>query len=57
MNLIPQWDGEDGCFDLNNITLTELQQFSNLKKVVIMSSRYDSVKAIFDAVGVEVEMR
>ena len=57
MNLIPQWDGEDGCFDLNNITLTELQQFSNLKKAVIMSSRYDSVKAIFDAVGVEVEMR
>ena len=27
MNIIPQWDGEDESFDLNEITLTELQQF------------------------------
>ena len=32
MNIIPQWDGEDDSFDLNEITLAELQQFPNLKK-------------------------
>lgn len=32
MNIIPQWDGGDGSFDLNEITLAELQQFPNLKK-------------------------
>lgn len=56
MNIIPQWDGEDGSFDLNEITLTELQQFPNLKKATLMSSNFDKVKEIFHAANIKVEL-
>ena len=56
MNIIPQWDGEDGSFDLNEITLTELQQFPNLKKATLMSSNFDKVKEIFHAANIIVEL-
>ena len=56
MNLIPQWDGEDGCFDLNEITLSELEQFPNLKQATIMSSNFDKIKETFDAANIEVEL-
>ena len=55
MNIIPQWDGEDESFDLNAITLAELQQFPNLKKAVLMSSNFDKVKEVFDAANIEAE--
>lgn len=56
MNLIPQWDGEDGCFDLNEVTLTELEQFPNLKQATIMSSNFDKIKETFDTANIEVEL-
>ena len=56
MNIIPQWDGEDDSFDLNEITLAELQQFPNLKKATLMSSDFDKVKEVFDALNIEVEL-
>ena len=56
MNIIPQWDGEDECFDLNNITSSEIRQFPNLKKATIMSSNFDKVKEIFDAENIDVEL-
>jgi len=56
MNIIPQWDGEDDSFDLNEITLAELQQFPNLKKATLMSSNFDKVKEVFDALNIEVEL-
>ena len=55
MNIIPQWDGEDDSFDLNEITLVELQQFPNLKKATLMSSDFDKVKEVFDLANIEVE--
>lgn len=55
MNIIPQWYGENESFDLNEITLAELQQFPNLKKATIMSSNFDKVKDVFDAEDIEVE--
>lgn len=55
MNIIPQWDGEDDCFDLNNVTISELSQFPNLRKATIMSSDFDKVKEIFDAENIDVE--
>ena len=55
MNIIPQWDGEDDSFDLNEITLEELQQFSNLKKATLMSGNFDKVKEVFDAANIAVE--
>lgn len=56
MNIIPQWDGEDDSFDLNEITLAELQQFPNLKKATLMSSDFDKVKEVFDALNIEAEL-
>ena len=56
MNLIPQWDGEDDSFDLNEVSLKELQQFPNLKKATIMTSNFEQVKEIFKSQGIEVEL-
>ncbi len=56
MNIIPQWDGEDESFDLNEITLTELQQFPNLKKATLMSSNFDKVKDVLDVANIKAEL-
>ena len=56
MNLIPQWDGEDSTFDLNEVSLAELKQFPNLKQATIMSSKFEQVKEIFSKAGVDVEL-
>ena len=55
LNLIPQWDGEDDCFDLNEVSLKELQQFPNLKKATIMTSNFEQVEDIFKSQGIKVE--
>ena len=56
MNLIPQWDGEDSIFDLNEVSLAELKQFPNLKQATIMSSNFEQVKETFATAGVAVEL-
>jgi hypothetical protein len=55
MNIIPQWDGEDGCFDLNEVSPEELKQFPNLKKATIMSENFEEVKKVFEAENIEIE--
>lgn len=56
MNLIPQWDGEDETFDLNEVTVEELKQFPNLMKATIMTSNFEQVKAVFEEAGIDVEL-
>jgi hypothetical protein len=56
MNLIPQWDGEDETFDLNEVSMEELKQFPNLEEATIMSSNFEQVKAVFEEAGVDVEL-
>lgn len=56
MNIIPQWDGEDGYFDLNDVSLTELRQFPNLTEATILTDDFDKIKKIFDAAGIKVEL-
>ncbi|MDU2589210.1 MAG: hypothetical protein E7C97_07900 [Streptococcus sp.] len=56
MNLIPQWDGEDDGFNLNEVSLKELQQFPNLKQATIISSNFEHVKKTFDKQGVQVKL-
>ncbi|CDZ75641.1 hypothetical protein ING2D1G_1504 [Peptoniphilus sp. ING2-D1G] len=56
MNIIPLWDGEDGSFDLNEITLSELKQFPKLKKAIVMSSNFDKIKEVFDTANIEAEL-
>ena len=56
LNLIPQWDGEDETFDLNEVGVEELRQFPNLEEATIMSSNFKQVKADFDEAGIDVEL-
>ena len=56
LNLISQWDGEDDGFDLNEVSLKELQQFPNLKQATIISSNFEHVKKTFDKQGVQVKL-
>ena len=56
MNIIPPWDGEDGYFDLNDVSLTELRQFPNLTEATILTDDFDKIKKIFDAAGIKVEL-
>ena len=56
MNLIPQWDGEDDSFDLNEVSLKELRQFPNLKQATIISGNFEHVKETFDRQGVQVKV-
>ena len=56
MNIIPLWDGEDGFFDLNNVSLAELRQFPNLTEATILTDDFDKIKKIFDAAGIKVEL-
>ena len=54
MNIIPQWDGEDEYFDINDIDEDDLAQFPNLKKINLMSSDFDKVSKILKENGIEV---
>ena len=56
LNLIPQWDGEDDGFALNEVSLKELRQFPNLKQATIISSNFEHVKETFDRQGVQVKL-
>ena len=56
MNIIPLWDGEDGYFDLNDVSLAELRQFPNLTEATILTDDFDKIKKIFDAAGIKVEL-
>ena len=56
MNIIPLWDGEDGYFDLNDVSLAELRQFPNLTEATILTDDFDKIKKIFDAAGINVEL-
>ena len=56
MNLIPQWDGEDETFDLNEVSEEELKQFPNLEEATIMSRNFEQVKAIFEEAGIAVDL-
>lgn len=55
-SIIPDWDGEDEVFDLNELTISELKQFPNLKKATIMSSNFEKVSKVFEEANIEVEL-
>ena len=56
MNIIPLWDGEDGYFDLNDVSLAELKQFPNLTEATVLTDDFDKIKKVFDAAGIKVEL-
>ena len=42
-NIAPLWDGEDGRFDINDITPNEIRQFPNLRKMEIVTTKLDKL--------------
>ena len=42
-NIAPLWDGEDGRFDLDEISPDELKCFPNLRKIKLMSSKPEKI--------------
>ena len=53
-NIAPLWDGEDGRFDLDEITAEELKCFPNLRKIVPMSTLREKTAALFREFGIEI---
>ena len=53
-NIAPFWDGEDGRFDLDSLSETEVKQFTNLKKMTIMTSNLGRIKELCEPMGIEV---
>ena len=51
--IIPFWDGEDDYFDINKISSEELKQFKNLKKMTVMSNKYEEIAEVLEANGIE----
>lgn len=42
-------------FDINEISSEELRQFKNLRKMTLMTSNYNAVKAILEKNNIEAE--
>ena len=57
MQIAPEWDGEDDRFDFNKVTKKELEQFTNLKKMLIFGNEKDAEKLIkiCEPLGIAVE--
>lgn len=55
LNIIPQWDGEDGTFDLTRVTADDLAQLPNLTHATLMARDPAETAAVFRAAGVEVD--
>ena len=52
-NIAPLWDGEDGRFDLDEISPDELKCFPNLRKIKLMSSKPEKIVALCEEYNVE----
>lgn len=57
MQIAPEWDGRDERFDFNKVTKAEIEQFVNLKKMLIFGNEHDAEKLskICEPLGIEVE--
>ena len=57
MQIAPEWDGRDERFDFKKVTKAEMEQFSNLKKMLIFGNERDaeSLRKVCDPLGIEVE--
>ena len=53
-NIAPLWDGEDGRFDLGDISPEELKCFPNLRKITTMSALTEKTAELCRKQGIEV---
>lgn len=57
MQIAPEWDGRDERFDFRKVTKSEMEQFPNLKKMLIFGNERDaeSLRKVCDPLGIEVD--
>ena len=57
MQIAPEWDGRDERFDFRKVTKSEMEQFPNLKKMLIFGNERDaeSLRKVCDPLGIAVE--
>lgn len=57
MQIAPEWDGRDERFDFRKVTKAEMEQFPNLKKMLIFGNERDaeSLRKVCAPLGIEVE--
>ena len=57
IQIAPEWDGGDERFDFNKVTKAEMEQFVNLKKMLVFGNDRDaeSLRKICGPLGIEVE--
>lgn len=56
LQIFPFWDGEDERFNLDKISPEEIQQFPRLKKVTLMTGKFEKIAKIFEAAGIETSL-
>lgn len=55
-NIAPLWDGEDNRFDIDKLTEAEIKQFPNLKEMVLMTAKIETLKKRCEPLGIEVSL-
>ena len=55
MNIAPLWNGEDDRFDINELTVEELKQFPNLKRMKLMTSKIEKIRVVAEPLGIVCE--
>ena len=57
MQIAPEWDGRDERFEFKRVTKAEIEQFPNLKKMLIFGNERDaeSLRKVCGPLGIDVE--
>ena len=53
--IIPFWDGEDDYFNIKKVSVEEIKQFKNLKRMEVMPQENRSEMEVFKSCGIEVK--
>lgn len=56
LQIMPNWDGEDDFYDVNQLSLEEVSQFKNLKNMTLMSSKLDDIKENLKELDINIEL-
>lgn len=52
---MPNWDGEDDFYDINQISIEEVSQFKNLKRLTLMSTNIEEIREKLKTLNIDIE--
>ena len=55
LQIMPNWDGEDDFYDINQISIEEVSQFKNLKKLTLMSTNIEEIREKLKTLNIDIE--